>query len=73
MFEIHVVNQNAAAYGLHVNYIYFLMLHQARIWNVGNCRLLHTLRGHREAVFCADMDEDVSIVLTGSADRVRVI
>ena len=34
--------------------------------------LLHTLEGHTGAVFTADMDEKGSIVITGSADRVRL-
>ena len=44
---------------------------QAKVWDVNRCMLLHTLMGHNAAVFAVDMNEAGSIVITGSADRVR--
>ncbi|XP_071941621.1 uncharacterized protein [Antedon mediterranea] len=41
----------------------------AKIWHIGRCMLQHTLTGHTQAVFCVDMDDECSIVITGSADR----
>ncbi|XP_070531746.1 F-box and WD repeat domain-containing 11-A-like [Ptychodera flava] len=41
----------------------------AKLWDISRCQLLHTLRGHTQAVFCIDMDDDCTMVLTGSADR----
>ena len=44
---------------------------QARIWDVGRCYLLHTLKGHRGAIYCIDMDTKGDMVITGSSDKVR--
>ncbi|XP_033101993.1 F-box/WD repeat-containing protein pof1-like [Anneissia japonica] len=41
----------------------------AKLWHIGRCMLLHTLSGHAQAVFCIDMDDNCTIVITGSADR----
>ncbi len=32
--------------------------------------LIHSLRGHSGAVYCIDMDEEGTLAVTGSADRV---
>lgn len=43
---------------------------QAKVWDVSRCKLLQTLEGHSAAVFAVDMDEEGTLVITGSADRV---
>lgn len=44
---------------------------QAKVWDISRCLLLTTLTGHNAAIFAVDMSEDGSLVITGSADRVR--
>ena len=45
----------------------------AKIWDINKCILNHTLLGHNAAIFSVDMNENGSIIITGSADRVRKI
>ena len=46
---------------------------QLKLWDLRTCLLEHTLVGHMQAVFCVDMDEDCSMVISGSADRVGLM
>ncbi|EDV19761.1 uncharacterized protein TRIADDRAFT_61795 [Trichoplax adhaerens] len=41
----------------------------AKLWDIRRHRLLLTLSGHTAAVFAVDIDDSISIALTGSADR----
>ncbi|RDD38837.1 F-box/WD repeat-containing protein 7 [Trichoplax sp. H2] len=43
----------------------------AKLWDIRRHRLLLTLSGHTAAVFAVDIDDSISIALTGSADRYR--
>ena len=44
---------------------------QAKIWDIGRCLLQNTLTGHSAAIFAVDMNDNGSLVITGSADKVR--
>lgn len=58
-----------------LTYLYILSMNfisvQAKVWDISRCLLLTTLTGHNAAIFAVDMSEDGSLVITGSADRVR--
>ncbi|XP_038047842.1 F-box/WD repeat-containing protein 7-like [Patiria miniata] len=40
-----------------------------KLWDMRTCLLEHTLVGHTQAVFCVDMDDNCTMVISGSADR----
>ncbi|XP_072017826.1 uncharacterized protein [Amphiura filiformis] len=40
-----------------------------KLWDLKTCGLVHNLVGHNQAVFCVDMDDDATMVISGSADR----
>lgn len=40
------------------------------MWDISRCLPVHSLEGHTEAVFAVDLDDKLSLVFTGSADRV---
>ncbi|XP_071509151.1 uncharacterized protein [Diadema antillarum] len=40
-----------------------------KLWDLHTCSLLHTLVGHGQAVFCVDIDNEGTMVITGSADK----
>ncbi|XP_030851018.1 probable E3 ubiquitin ligase complex SCF subunit sconB [Strongylocentrotus purpuratus] len=40
-----------------------------KLWDLSTCELKHTLVGHGQAVFCVDMDEECTMVISGSADK----
>ena len=48
-----------------------LLLLQVCVWNVRHCRLVHTLEGHKMAVFAVEMDDSARRVFSGSRDYVR--
>lgn len=41
----------------------------AKIWDIGRCLLQNTLTGHSAAIFAVDMNDNGSLVITGSADK----
>jgi len=43
------------------------------VWDISRCLLLFSLEGHKDAVFAVDMDDNDSLILTGSADRVNIM
>ena len=44
----------------------------AKLWDIRRYRLLLTLSGHTAAIFAVDIDDSISVALTGSADRVSL-
>lgn len=49
----------------------YTMRTQAKVWDISRCLPLHSLEGHKEAVFAVDVDAKDSMVFTGSADKVN--
>ncbi|KAJ8311029.1 hypothetical protein KUTeg_011413 [Tegillarca granosa] len=41
----------------------------AKVWDISRCLVYHTLIGHNAAIFAVDMNEDGTLIITGSADR----
>ena len=43
---------------------------QAILWNVRHCRFHCQLLGHKGAVFAADLNQEATVALTASGDKV---
>ena len=60
-------------YSIHNNTHLYFYCFQLKLWDLKTCGLVHNLVGHNQAVFCVDMDDEATMVISGSADRVSSI